>query len=274
MNHMCRYTPLPFFVLTFTISWISWIFAIYASRQLSMQHLLLPFILIGISGPAVSAFIMLIKSKNKDMRHDFYQRLRPASITKRFIPIVLFLFPCQLLLAIVLSLLFGQPIEQFSIATQSPDQALQGIYFLATLFVMFLVGPFEEIGWRGYGIESLRSKYNLLKTSFMLGAIWGLWHVPLFFVQNGFFQKVWELGLLHTSIYFVNFLLITIITNWLYIKNNRSIFIAIIFHNIYDACLSMIQIPPATWLMLTLIMLLTSVIIILQDKDLFLQKDT
>jgi uncharacterized protein len=268
-----KYNPLQFFSLTFFISWISWCFAIYASWQPSMQQLLFPSILAGISGPTIALLIVLIKSRNKDLWNDFFQRLRLNSIKIKFIPIVLLLFPCQILLAITLSLFFGESASQFSFTTpSSSDQALQGINFLTTLFVVFLVGPFEEIGWRGYGIDSLRDKFNLIKTSLIFGAIWSIWHFPLFFVKDGAFQQqIWNIGLFHTFIYFACLFLLAIITNWLYVKNNRSVLIAILFHSIYDVCISLFKITPLTWFILTLILLLTAVIIIQKNKDLFLK---
>lgn len=265
-----RYEPLNFFLLVFMMSWAMFAGAIYVSWQPSLQHFLLPLILGGISCPAVSTLIMLIKSKNKNLWYDFFQRLRPDRIIGRFIPVLLFLFPCQILLAITLSLFFGQSIDQFAFTTHPADQALEGINILTILFVVFLVGPFEEIGWRGYGIDSLNSKFNLIKTSLIFGAIWGLWHLPLFFVKNGAFQQqIWAFGLLHTCIYFIDLFLITIITNWLYVKNNRNIFIAILFHSMYDICISIFHITPFTWFLLTLILLLTSIIILKLDKEIF-----
>ena len=266
------YKPIKFFLLTFFLSWLPWFFAIYASWQPSMQYLLLPLVFVGLSGPAIAALMMLIKSGNSELLNDFFQRLRPSSIKRKFIPIVLLLFPCLILLAIILSFFFGQPINQLFVITQSSDLLLQGISFLTTLFVLFLIGPFEEIGWRGYGIDSLLEKFNLLKTSLIFGGIWGLWHVPLFFIKDSEIQQVfWGSGLFLTFLYFTGLLLMSIITNWLYIKNNRSILIAIIFHSNYDICLNIFHITPITWFILWLILLLTSVIIIQKNKDVFLK---
>lgn len=265
-----NYESLKFFLLTFSISWICWIFAAWVSYQHSLQNLLLPLILGGISGPAIAALIMVFKSKNKELQHDFFARLRPDIIKGKFIPIALLLFPCLIFLAITISLSFGQSADQFSLASQPVDQALEGISILTTIFIIFLVGPFEEIGWRGYGIDSLRSALNLFNTSLIFGAIWGLWHVPAFFIQNGAFQQqILALGLFHTVLYFIDLFFLTIITNWLYIKNNRSILIAILFHSVFDITIGIFHITPITWIIFSLLLLATSIVIVIKDKEIF-----
>ncbi len=264
------YQPLQFFSITFSISWAIWFCAIYASFQPSMHALLLPLVFSGLGAPAIGTFIMLFKAKNSKLWNDFIQRLQVKSITKKFIPIVFLLFPTLIVCAIIISLLFGEPINQLYIFTPSSDLLLQGKNFLFTILVLCLIGPFEEIGWRGYAIDSLRAKFNLLQTSLFFGAIWGLWHIPLFFIKNsGLQQQIWNAGLLQTFIYFTGLFLITIVTNWLYIKNNRSILIAILFHSVYDICLTIFHITPLTWFILWVLLLTTALIIINQNKKLF-----
>lgn len=54
----------------------------------------------------------------------------------------------------------------------------------ATLYT-FLAGPVaEEFGWRGYVQPRLRERHGRLTTALVLGAAWGLWHVPLYFLDG------------------------------------------------------------------------------------------
>ena len=49
----------------------------------------------------------------------------------------------------------------------------------------FLAGPVsEEFGWRGYVQPRLRAYFGPLGTTEVLGAAWGLWHVPLYFLNG------------------------------------------------------------------------------------------
>ena len=64
---------------------------------------------------------------------------------------------------------------------------------VASLLVMFfdslIRGPLgEELGWRGFLQNELNKRFPLLKSSLIVGVIWGLWHLPLWFVSG--FQGV------------------------------------------------------------------------------------
>ncbi|WP_410785217.1 CPBP family intramembrane glutamic endopeptidase [Kribbella sp. C-35] len=49
----------------------------------------------------------------------------------------------------------------------------------------FLAGPVsEEFGWRGYVQPRLREYFGPLRTTVVLGAAWGVWHLPLYFLSG------------------------------------------------------------------------------------------
>jgi membrane protease YdiL (CAAX protease family) len=46
-------------------------------------------------------------------------------------------------------------------------------------------GPLgEELGWRGYLQLELNKRFPVLKSSLLVGLIWGVWHLPLWFVSG------------------------------------------------------------------------------------------
>ena len=52
---------------------------------------------------------------------------------------------------------------------------------LGSFLPLLIIGPLsEEIGWRGYALERLQTRWNALTSSLIVGLVWALWHLPLF----------------------------------------------------------------------------------------------
>lgn len=263
------YYPITFFMCCFVISSAFFLTAAYMSVHQSMLYLLFPLILGGMSGPTSSALILLARAKDKNMWNDFVQRLSLRKIKIRFIPILILLMPCLVLLAIAISLLFGLSSNQFSLSIPA-DQALEGINFVAIFITVLLSCSLEEIGWRGYGIDSLNSRFSLWKTSLIFATLWSLWHVPAFFIKNGYFQKeLWNLGWMHVVVYFMSLFPVTILINWLYVRNNRSILVGIIFHAIMNLSYGLFPLQLITKTIFMFLLLIAAGIVIFINKELF-----
>jgi membrane protease YdiL (CAAX protease family) len=55
------------------------------------------------------------------------------------------------------------------------------IGLLVSAFAIGIVVPiFEETGWTGFAIPQLRTRYGIVSTGVIAGALWGAWHLPLF----------------------------------------------------------------------------------------------
>ena len=89
---------------------------------------------------------------------------------------------------------------------------------------MFVLGPVEEIGWRGFALPLLQRKMAPLWAGLILGLIWSLWHLPAF-VLSGTPQSAWG---------FTPFLLgsvsVSVIMTPMFNRSSGSILLAALFH--------------------------------------------
>lgn len=101
---------------------------------------------------------------------------------------------------------------------------------IGSLIPLIIIGPLsEEFGWRGYLLEKLQIFLKPLLASLIVGTIWGLWHLPLFYMIG---TSQYELNLP-----FLSFILSTIsssiIMTYIYNNTKSSIWSAVFAHWIY-----------------------------------------
>jgi hypothetical protein len=92
------------------------------------------------------------------------------------------------------------------------------------LTYFFTGGGNEEWGWRGFALDRLQLRWSPLVASLILGVIWGLWHLPLFFIAYT--------GQFHMSL--AAFLLaapaLSVLHTWVYNGSGRNLLAAWLFH--------------------------------------------
>lgn len=102
------------------------------------------------------------------------------------------------------------------------------------ILVMFadslIRGPLgEELGWRGYLQIELNKRFSLLGSSLIVGVIWGLWHLPLWFVSG--FQGV-DL-LLYIVFFMVGLVSFSVIIGYVYDRGGNLLY-AILLHQMLN----------------------------------------
>lgn len=99
-----------------------------------------------------------------------------------------------------------------------------------SILPLLILGPLsEEIGWRGFALDRLQTRWNAITSSLIIGVVWSFWHLPLFFMIG---TSQHELG-----IPFAGFLLsltsTSVLYTWLHNRARGSIWMAVFFHWIY-----------------------------------------
>ena len=101
---------------------------------------------------------------------------------------------------------------------------------LGSFLPLLILGPLsEEIGWRGYALPRLQTRWNALTSSVIVGVIWGLWHLPLFMMVG---TPQHELGIPLIG-FLVGMSANSIFYTWLYNNTQHSLWSAILLHWLY-----------------------------------------
>jgi len=109
---------------------------------------------------------------------------------------------------------------------------------LGNFLPLLILGPLsEEIGWRGYALGRLQTRWNALTSSLIVGLVWGLWHLPLFMIAG---TSMHELGLPFIG-FLVGFMAISILYTWLYNNTKQSLWSAILLHWLYTCAFQVIS---------------------------------
>lgn len=98
------------------------------------------------------------------------------------------------------------------------------------LYVLLLNGFGEEIGWRGFLVEAMMQGHSLIDAAVRIWIVWGLWHLPLFFIVQNFRDLGiggfigWALGLLSGSVWLA----------WMYTEGHGSILLVALWHTAFN----------------------------------------
>jgi membrane protease YdiL (CAAX protease family) len=82
----------------------------------------------------------------------------------------------------------------------------------------------EELGWRGYALPRLAAQMGLGRASVLLGAIWGFWHLPFFFMSG--VDKTGQ----SLPVYVLGTMAISVAMGWLYWRTHGSVLSTMIMH--------------------------------------------
>jgi hypothetical protein len=171
-------------------------------------------------GPTIAAFFLTFLNEGKKGVLELLKRGFSFKFKKIWLIPALLLMPSIIGLSYLIAILSGEKLSSTIIFSQ-PFMIIPAFFY-----IFFLGGPLaEEFGWRGYALDRLQIKFNAFLSSIILGLIWGLWHLPLFFMEN---QEIYK------NIPFFGFiagtLLFSVIFTWIYNNTDRNIMPVLLLH--------------------------------------------
>lgn len=209
-----------FFALTLVISWAGWVPV--AAGVVDREPLVLGMTVIGVLGPPVAAAIvtwLVGDSLRAWIGPVLRWRVHPQwYLATLGIPFVL------ITATSVAAVALGAPIEQPDLVRQGPIYALPLIYTLDVISLSVLGGGQEELGWRGFALPRLLERFDAVMASLVIGAVWALWHLPLFMTVG-----VSQYGTPFVP-YAINTLALSVVFTWLYRATGRSVLLVVLFH--------------------------------------------
>jgi membrane protease YdiL (CAAX protease family) len=260
-----RDRPWLFFALAFLMSWLFWLPAALMSQGgTSFPIGILSFL--GGFGPSIGGVLMVYLTAGEDGRRDFWQRVFSFKrIGGRWYAIILFIFPLLVALSLLVEAQSGEKFPFFPYLAALAAEPLLVLFLPVIVLQVLLMGPLsEELGWRGYALDALQSKWSALLSSLIVGICWSIWHGPLFFIRDpGNFYYEWGFGTGLFWLFMLRMTVLSVLITWVYNNNRHSILSAILFHFAYNFTFSLVYpVPESIHLYGTTLVLLTSIIIV------------
>lgn len=106
------------------------------------------------------------------------------------------------------------------------------------LWVLLFSVAGEETGWRGYLLPRLLAATDPLRASLALGAVWALWHLPLWAMPGNFHAAI------PMPLFALQILAVSILYTWLWQASNGSLLIAHVFHAASNTTLGLLPLIP------------------------------
>ncbi len=181
-------------------------------------------------GPAVSGYIMFRIMEGKEGWRHLRSRLLQLRAGWQWYVFILLGIPVVMLLGI---LVMPGALASFQGVTRSTLVSFPIMFIL----IFFGGGPLgEEIGWRGFALPRMQSRYGALRATLLLGVLWTFWHLEDFltFAQKGgpgtglspFYNQL--------PVFFLEVMSLAIIFTWVFNHTGESVFIAILLHASYN----------------------------------------
>ena len=227
LRHIMAQHPLfSYFFMAYAFSWILSIPFILSEWGFLSGNWMLAFVLKPFVGPALAAYIMIRLTEGREGLLRLRRRIFQWRENWKWYAFILLLFPAFFFLGIAVMPGALASFQGLSV----PFLVGVPINFV---IIFFFGGPLgEEIGWRGFALPRMQSRYGALRASLFLGVVWTFWHLPDFLTsaQHGGPAAGLRPFFANLPIFLLMVVAITIIFTWVFNHTHGSIFMAILLH--------------------------------------------
>lgn len=216
-----------FFLATFAATWTTYFTIVFQGwSPYAMPGLAL--FLVGGSAPSWVAVLMVLWTYPPAARRDYFRRC--FAFKQINLPdwlFILFVFPLMYVFIITVDWLLGGSLPGM---TNLKAFSAQPWLIPLALVIGFFSGPWsEEFGWRGYALDPLLDRFGIVRGSVLLGFLWGIWHLPLFFMpQTWHGQMNFRLAGFWTFMFYS--IGLALLMTWVYLRTNRTILTGFLLH--------------------------------------------
>lgn len=217
---------LLFLLVTFVFSWSIWIpLAVTGSESGILD-------IAGRFGPLIAALVLTGLRDGRAGLARLWKRMLIWRVHPGWYAFAFLATAVVALVAIGIHLGLGGENLEFN------DPAQLYLVVPVFLYVLFLSVAGEETGWRGYVLPRLQARWGALGASVVIGLVWGVWHLPLFFMAGDF----------HSEIPFWLFLLqdvaLSVVITWLWNGTGGSLLLVHLFHAASNTTIGVLPILP------------------------------
>jgi uncharacterized protein len=239
-----------FILLTYLLSWgLMGLFIAQHRGWISAPIPFEPFLILGSWFPNIAAFLVIafvLKQKGgiRQLLRGWLKFKVPAFWYLVAITPVVF----AVLSMFIYKLLYGvNPVSEI---------VFDPLSMLALLIISTVTGATgEELGWRGFALPRLQMRMSALNASLVLGVIWTLWHLPLWFAGLGY-EKI------PFAAYAIMVMSYTVLITWACNNTRGSMVIVTLFHLMMNVAMNILEIR-AYFVYALLVLVITVVVVFL-----------
>jgi membrane protease YdiL (CAAX protease family) len=230
---------LTFLSVTFAITWIAWFSADALSPGGAATGASGVVFYLGVFAPGIVALVMTWRADGRPAVGTLLGRLFQWQVGLRW-----YAFALGYMAVVKLAAAVSHRIVAGAWPAFGEDPVI--LMILAAVFSTVILGQAgEELGWRGYALPRLAARFGMGWASVLLGVIWAVWHLPLFFLAG---TSTTDQSF---TLYLLQVTALSVAVAWVYHNTGGSLLLTMLLHaainNTKDIVPSAPATPPGVW---------------------------